>query len=610
MVNDMRRAIVTIGITLLASACGSEPPPGNGEQPAAKPPTAAEAEAFVKEAEQQLLEAWIAEERASWVKDTYITHDTDIIAARASEEVMRVVGDAIDRAGRFDGADLPADLRRKLDLLILSLDMTSPNEPEARREIAELEAWLESTYGKGKYCKGGEGGQCLVLHDLSVILAESRDYDELLDAWIGWHAIAPPMREKYARFVELNNAGARALGYADLGQLWRSRYDMTPAELQVELERLWDQVAPMYEQLHCYVRARLAERYGEDKVPLDGPIPAHLLGNMWAQDWSHVFDLVAPEGKDAFDLTTVLEQRGFDERKMVRQAESFFVSLGLEPLPATFWERSMFSRPADREVECHASAWNVDWKDDLRIKMCIDITENEFVTIHHELGHLYYARAYSGQPPLFMDSANDGFHEAIGDVVALSVTPEYLVRAGLVETEPEVGLDGLMRRALDKIAFLPFGLVVDRWRWDVFGEKVGPEGYNAHWWQLRERYQGVAPPVPRSEADFDPGAKYHVPANVPYTRYFLAAILQFQFHRALCRAAGHEGPLHTCSIYGSKEAGRRLEQMMELGASRPWPEALKILTGEEQMDASAIVDYFQPLLDWLEQQNAERKCGW
>jgi len=570
----------------------------------------AEAEAFVKELEARLLETWIAEERAAWVKATYITHDTDILAARASERVMGVVGEMIDRASRYDDVELPPKLRRKLDLLILGLDMASPDDAESRREIAELEAWLESTYGKGKYCPENNEGECLILHDLSVILAESRDYDELLDAWTGWRTISPPMRDKYARFVELNNKGAQCLGFADLGQLWRSRYDMSPAAFQVELERLWEQVAPMYEQLHCHVRAELAERYGEERVPLDKPIPAHLLGNMWAQDWSHIFDLVAPEKENAFDLTALLEKQGFDERKMVRQAESFFVSLGLEPLPETFWVRSMFARPADREVVCHASAWNVDWKDDLRIKMCIDITEDEFVTIHHELGHLYYARSYKDQPPLFTDSANDGFHEAIGDVVALSVTPKYLVQAGLAKSEPEVGLNGLMRRSLDKIAFLPFGLVVDRWRWDVFGEKVKPGRYNAHWWKLREQYQGIAPPVPRTEADFDPGAKYHVPANVPYTRYFLAAILQFQFHRALCRIAGHEGPLHTCSIYGSEEAGERLDAMMSLGASRPWPEALEVLTGEEQMDATAIVDYFQPLLDWLEEQNAERKCGW
>jgi peptidyl-dipeptidase A len=601
----------------LAAACGNDARPPSGSTPlsptggAAPEPTVAEAERFVEQLERGLLELWIHEERVAWVKATYITDDTDILAARASEILMEFVGSQVDQADRFDEIELPKELRRKLDLLILSLDITSPNDADKRREIADLEVYLESTYGKGKHCKQIDDEQrCLVLHDLSEILAKSRDYDELLDAWQGWHAIAPPMRDKYARFVELTNEGARNLGYADLGQLWRSRYDMPAGEFQVELEQLYAQVAPMYRQLHCHVRARLVERYGEERVPPTGPIPAHLLGNMWAQDWSHIFDLVAPEKKNAFDLTALLEQQEFDEVKMVRQAESFFVSLGLDPLPQTFWERSMFKRPADREVVCHASAWNIDWKDDLRIKMCIDITEDEFVTIHHELGHLYYGRAYQDQPPLFTDSANDGFHEAIGDVIALSVTPKYLVQAGLKDEEPEVGLNALMRRALDKISFLPFGLVVDRWRWDVFGEKVKKDRYNAHWWQLRKQYQGVVPPVPRTEADFDPGAKYHIPANVPYTRYFLASILQFQLHRSLCQVAGHEGPLHTCSIYGSKEVGTRLEKMMALGASKPWPDALEALTGEREMDATAIVDYFQPLTDWLAEQNKDRKCGW
>ncbi|MBW2276398.1 MAG: M2 family metallopeptidase, partial [Deltaproteobacteria bacterium] len=354
----MRPATAILSATILAAACGPESvDPERDSATTENPPTVAGAETFVKELEERLLETWIAEERAAWVKATYITDDTDIIAARAAERVMEVVGEMIDRATRYDDLELPVDLRRKLDLLILGLDLASPDEPEARREIAELEAWLESTYGKGKYCPDDNDDKCLILHDLSVILAESRDYDELLDAWTGWRTVSPKMRDKYARFVELNNAGAQALGFADLGQLWRSRYDMSPASFQVELERLWAQVAPMYEQLHCHVRARLAKRYGEERVPLDKPIPAHLLGNMWAQDWSHIFDEVAPEKNNAFDLTALLEKKKFDEHKMVRQAESFFVSLGLEPLPDTFWERSMFARHADREVVCHASAW-------------------------------------------------------------------------------------------------------------------------------------------------------------------------------------------------------------------------------------------------------------
>jgi len=299
--------------------------------------------------------------------------------------------------------------------------------------------------------------------------------------------------------------------------------------------------------------------------------------------------------------------------KMVKLGEAFFTSLGLDPLPKTFWERSLFTKPKDREVVCHASAWDPSYNNDLRVKLCIKIDEENLVTIHHELGHDYYFHAYYKLPALFQLGANDGFHEAIGDALTLSITPEYLKRLGLIRVSPK-GDKGLinvqLKEALDKVAFLPFGKLIDQWRWEVFSGKTPPERYNAAWWELRRKYQGVDAPTPRSEKDFDPGAKYHVPANVPYTRYFLARILQFQFHRALCRVAGHQGPLHTCSIYGNREAGKRLQAMLALGVSKPWPDALYFLSGEREMDATALLDYFSPLQQWLKKQNANQKCGW
>ncbi|MDX1632624.1 MAG: M2 family metallopeptidase, partial [Thermoanaerobaculia bacterium] len=403
------------------------------------------------------------------------------------------------------------------------------------------------------------------------------------------------------------------LGFEDTGVLWRSKYDMGPDAFARELNRLWEQVKPFYESLHCYVRAELNEEYGDEVQPLDAPIRADLLGNMWAQEWSNIYPLVAPpRGESAVDVTALLKENDFDARKMVRQGEAFFTSLGFDPLPETFWERSLFEKPRDRNVVCHASAWNLDWKDDLRIKMCIDVTEEEFVTIHHELGHNFYQRAYNHLPMYYQDSANDGFHEAVGDTVALSVTPEYLKEVGLLgevpPAEDDTGL--LLKSALDKVAFLPFGLLIDQWRWQVFSGEITPDEYNDSWWEMREKYQGIRPPVERAADDFDPGAKYHIPANVPYTRYFLARILQFQFHRALCDIAGNDGPLHRCSIYGSQEAGERLGEMLSMGVSRPWPDALEALTGSRTMDATAIIDYFAPLKAWLAEQNAARTCGW
>jgi len=566
----------------------------------------------VNAAETRLLDLWTASARASWVQQNFITDDTERMAADADQAVNDATTRLAAEAVRFARLKLPAELARKLGLLRLSLDLPAPRNPAEQAELAQISASLQSDYGKGRYCPEGEKAKCLDLGEMENILATSREPAELLRVWRGWHAIAPPMRKRYARLVELGDKGARELGFADLGAMWRSKYDMSPEAFRADLERLWQQVRPLYEALHAHVRAQLVKKYGKDLVPEDGPIPAHLLGNMWSQEWNNIYPLVAPpEGDPGFDLTELLKARKVDEREMVRYGERFFLSLGFAPLPETFWQRSLFTKPRDREVVCHASAWSLDYKIDLRIKMCIRVNDEDFTTIHHELGHNFYQRAYNRQPPLFQNSANDGFHEAIGDTIALSVTPDYLQQIRILDKVPPSGdLSLLMKRALDKIAFLPFGLLVDQWRWEVFSGKVAPSEYNKAWWELRRKYQGVAPPVERSEADFDPGAKYHVAASVPYARYFLATILQFQFHRALCREAGYTGPLHRCSIYNNKAAGEKLSKMLEMGQSRPWPEALEALSGEKQLDATAILDYFAPLKQWLDEQNKGRKIGW
>jgi len=575
-------------------------------------PTAAEAERFAAAAEARLMELWVAAERADWVQSTYITDDTEVLAAQAQQRVIAATMELAAAAKRFDGVALPADVARKLSLLKLSLALPAPADPALAGELTRIAAAMEGAYSKGTYCPPGKDA-CLDLQELSRIMAASRSEPELAEAWRGWHAIAPPMKKDFARYVELANIGARDLGYADMGAYWRAKYDMSPAAFAAEVERLWQQVKPLYDALHAYVRHRLVQTYGAAVVPPDGPIPAHLLGNMWAQSWGNIYPLLAPANADpGFDLSERLRARKLDEREMVRYGERFFTSLGFAPLPATFWERSLFAKPRDREVVCHASAYDVDWADDLRLKMCIEITGEDFATVHHELGHNIYQRAYNRLDPLFRDSAHDGFHEAIGDTIALSVTPAYLVRLGLLDAEPpadkDLGL--LLQMALEKVAFLPFGLLVDQWRWQVFSQEVTPDGYNAAWWKLRERYQGVKPPLPRSEADFDPGAKYHVPANVSYTRYFLAGILQFQFHRALCDEAGYRGPLHRCSIFANEAAGAKLRAALEMGASRPWPEVMHALTGTRTMDANALIEYFAPLKAWLDEQNRGVKVGW
>ncbi|MFB2761712.1 M2 family metallopeptidase [Shewanella xiamenensis] len=604
---------LTIALTLGLSACNDAQSKADATTANKNAPDKAQAIAFIQDAEAQMAQLSIEANRAEWIYSNFITEDTAALSAAVGEKVSAASVKFATEAAKYANVELDPANARKLNILRSALVLPAPLDPAKNAELAQISSELNGLYGKGKYCFAD--GKCMTQPELSTLMAESRDPAKLLEAWKGWREIAKPMRPLFQREVELANEGAKDLGYADLSELWRSQYDMKPDEFSKELDRLWGQVKPLYESLHCYVRGELNNEYGDAIAPKTGPIPAHLLGNMWAQQWGNVYDLVAPNDADpGYDVTELLEQKGYDEQKMVKQAESFFTSLGFAPLPESFWSRSLFLQPKDRDVVCHASAWDLDNLDDIRIKMCIQKTAEDFTVIHHELGHNFYQRAYKQQPFLFKNSANDGFHEAIGDTIALSITPSYLKQIGLLEDVPDASKDIglLLKQALDKIAFLPFGLMIDQWRWKVFSGEITPAQYNQAWWELREKYQGVKAPTDRSEADFDPGAKYHVPGNVPYTRYFLAHILQFQFHKALCETAGDKGPVHRCSIYGNQAAGEKLNKMLALGASQPWPVALKEVTGTEMMDASAVLDYFAPLKIWLDEQNkaANRQCGW
>jgi len=576
----------------------------------AQGPTVAGARRFLARAESTLDALSVKASRADWVANTFITFDTEELTAQASEAYAVATRDLAMEARRYERLRLPADLRRKLLLLKLSLAAPPPRSPREASELTKITSSMQADYGRGTYCK--TPGTCLQITDIERILATSRDPAELLDAWQGWHRVSVGMRDRYTRFVTLANAGAKGFGFSNVGALWRAGYDMPADSFVKEVDRLWEQLKPLYLQLHAYVRSRLADRYPE-LVNRSGMIPAHLLGNIWAQEWGNIYDVVTPPTTTpGVDLTALLRAHNVDERGMVRYGERFYTSLGFDSLPGTFWERSQFTKPRDRDVVCHASAWDLDSKNDVRIKMCIQVTGEDFVTIHHELGHNFYQRAYQAQPYLFEGGANDGFHEAIGDAIALSVTPEYLRRIGLLDSLPSAASDTamLLRIALDKIAFLPFALALDRWRWEVFSGEITPANYNAAWWDLKHRYQGVSEPLPRSERDFDPGAKYHVAANVPYMRYFLARVLQFEFHRSWCRAAGWSGPLYRGSVHGNRAAGEQLARMLAAGQSKPWQEILADATGERQLDATAIVDYFQPLMAWLERHNQGQPVGW
>ena len=611
----MRSAWMRVAVGVLCCVMAGAIGAGLARGQAKAAPTPEEAKKFIEDAEERLLDLNVKLNRATWVQENFITVDTEQLAADADEEANTASTKYAKEAHRFDQVHLSPELSRKLLLLELAAGFPAPDDPKAQKELAQILSSLDGDYGKGMWCPDGDNKPCLDVTAVGKLMATSRDPQELKRAWLGWHAVGAPMRQRYARMVELGDEGSRQLGYPDVGALWRSNYDMPPDQFAREMDRLWEQLRPLYLSLHAYVRGQLVKKYGKEIVPPNGPIPAHLLGNIWAQEWNNVYDLMdSPKPPQSYDLTKILVERKTDPRGMVKYGENFFTSLGFAPLPRTFWERSLFTKPADRDVVCHASADDIDYKDDLRVKMCIQITEEDFRTIHHELGHNFYQRAYDTHTFLFQNSANDGFHEAVGDTIALSVTPEYLKKIGLIDAVPPASgdIDYLLQKALDKVAFLPFGLVIDKWRWEVFSGQVKPDQYNKAWWALRLKYQGVAPPVARSEADFDPGAKYHVPGNVPYARYFLADIYQFQFHRALCKTAGVEGPLHRCSIYGNKAAGEKLNKMLSLGESRPWPEAMEVITGQKDADATALADYFAPLKAWLDQQNKKNgyPVGW
>ncbi len=618
----MKLAIsVSLAALALASCAPTPPAQTAGTAPLAAaatpdyPLTPDGARTFVAAAEKDLLDYGTISQQAAWVNATYINDDTDALNAYfgtiGTEKGVKYASQAA-RYAAVPGLDF--DTMRKLNLLRGALVMAAPTTPGAAAELNTISTRLASTYGKGR---ASLNGKPITGDDVEAEMGTNRNPAQLAEMWKSWHEnVGRPMRGDYVRMVDIANQGAKELGYADTGAMWRSQYDMSPEEFAAMYGRLWNDVKPLYDQLHCYTRTKLNQKYGNAVQPDSGPIRADLLGNMWAQEWGNIYDIVAPKGAGdiGYDVTDLLVKAKYTPEKMVRTGEGFYKSLGLAPLPDTFWTRSQITRPAGREVICHASAWDVNNVDDLRIKMCIKVNGDDFVTIHHELGHNYYQRAYNDKSYLYLNGANDGFHEAIGDFVALSITPEYLAQIGLLDrskipsADKDTGL--LLRQAMDKVAFLPFGLLVDKWRWGVFDGSTKPENYESAWVDLKRQYQGVTPPVPRSASDFDPGAKYHIPANTPYARYFLARLLQFQFYKAACDMSGWKGPLHRCSFYGNKQVGERLNAMLEMGASKPWPDALEAFTGSREISGKPMLEYFAPLQAWLAKQNAGKPCGW
>ena len=610
-------SLAALAAMLVAAPAVAQTGPAVAMSPAAPTaaPTAADAAAFVAEAEKTWSVVSVDAARVAWVNATYITDDTDALAAKSGAETTKLAVDYAKGAARFnDVAGIDPDVRRKLDLMKNGVGLPAPTTAGAADELSMLTTRMSSSYGKGM---GTLDGKPINGSDIEAAMGTTRDPAKLQEMWTSWNDnVGAPMRPDYARMTAISNEGARELGFKDVGAMWRSGYDMSPDDFAKLTDKIWLEVEPLYKSLHTYVRWKLNEKYGDAVQPKTGPIRSDLLGNMWAQEWGNIYDIVAPAGAGdiGYDTGELLKAKGYDPLKMVKQGEAFYSSLGFAPLPETFWQRSQITKPADRDVICHASAWDIDNFDDIRVKTCLKVNADDFTTIHHELGHNYYQRAYKNQPFLYKNGANDGFHEAIGDTIALSITPDYLVKIGLLapdkvpSADKDIGL--LLRQAMDKVAFLPFGLLVDKWRWQVFSGAIPANGYQAGWDKLRLQYQGIAPPVARDETRFDAGAKYHIPATVPYTRYFLARVLQFQFYKAACAQAGWKGRLHRCSYYGNKAVGTKLDAMLSMGQSKPWPDALQVFTGSRQMSGKALVEYFAPLKTWLDRQNKGKPSGW
>ncbi|MHC9086519.1 M2 family metallopeptidase [Luteimonas sp. RIT-PG2_3] len=642
-----RHALLALAVaaSLALSACKREPTADTTATPPPATQPGESADQFIARVNAEYKAMYPELTAAQWLSNTYINDDSQLLAAKSNEKYLTTLNGWIEQAKRFEGQPMSPETARAITLLKLATSMPAPKDPAKLTELTQIATRMEGAYGSGSYCKTeGDAKQCRQLGELEDVLRSNRDYDQQLDAWQGWHTIAQPMRPDYERFAGLVNEGARELGYADAGEMWRSGYDMSPAELAAETDRLWGQVKPLYEQLHCYTRTKLEARY-PGRGSVNGLLPAHLMGNMWQQDWGNLWDVLAPYSEAQagnLDISGTLEkqyQSGLNDllvkqnalidtdkrvevarqaqldsaRAMTERAQEFYTSLGMPKLPESYWQKTQFIKPRDRDVICHASAWDMNMGGDVRTKMCIKPNEEDFTTIYHELGHVYYYLAYNKLPPLFQGGAHDGFHEAIGDTIVLAMTPQYLQSISLVgEQQPsnEALINSQMRMALAKVSFLPFGLMIDRWRWGVFDGSIKPADYNRAWWQLKAKYQGVAPATPRGEEFFDAGAKYHVPGNTPYTRYFLSHVLQFQFYKALCDASGYQGPLYQCSFYGNKAAGEKFWTMLSKGNSQPWQQTMKELTGGEQMDASAVLEYFAPLQDWLKTQNEGKTCGW
>ncbi|XP_045110504.1 angiotensin-converting enzyme-like isoform X5 [Portunus trituberculatus] len=552
--------------------------------------------------------------KALWDYATNITlHNTER-KKEASARTRQFKDKWSKRSRNLADLDLTNDTRR----MIKKAFQIQLNEEDGRN-LSQVLSNMSTIYSTAQVCLHGKG--CVGLDpDLTNLMANSRNYSELLEIWKGWReSVSREIKPYYLQYLDLMNKMARLNNFSDAGEMWRDKYE-TPA-FEAAMEDLYKEVRPLYLLIHAYVRRRLRQHYPQ--IEPRGALPACVLGDMWGRFWRNISPLVTPyPDLTQLDVTSELVRLNHTPHTMFRMGGEFFTSMGLKPLPNTFWTRSMLVKPEGREVVCHPTAWDFYDGKDFRIKMCTQVNMEDLQTIHHELGHVQYFMEYAHLPLTYRNGANGGFHEAIGELVGMVVeTPQYLTKIGLLPHRPagpEMEVNQLMWAALQTVTTLPFHLVRDVWRWRVWRGDVEEAKYNEDFWRLMLEYAGVKPPVPRTDKDLDPPALFHVANNYDMIRYFTRTILQFQILEGLCRAAGHQGPLHTCDLHGSEKAGRLLASGLALGSSKPWPEVLKVLTGSSTMSTKPLREFFAPLEHWIrteglrdnETKESEQGVGW
>ncbi|NXG01256.1 ACE2 enzyme, partial [Sakesphorus luctuosus] len=562
---------------------------------------------------------------ASWHYNTNITEENAKKMNEASAKWSTFYDEASKNASSFSVGSIEDNLI-KLQIQTLQDRGSSVLSSEKYNRLGTVLSTMSTIYSTGTVCKINDPSECLVLEPgLDAIMADSTDYNERLWAWEGWRAdVGRMMRPLYEEYVELENEVAKLNNYSDYGDYWRANYEAkfpkdyeySRDQLIEDVEKTFEQIKPLYQQLHAYVRHHLERVYGPKLISSTGCLPAHLLGDMWGRFWTNLYALTVPyPAKPNIDVTSAMVQKGWNAIKIFEAAEAFFTSIGLYNMTDGFWRNSMLTEPTDgRKVVCHPTAWDLG-KNDYRIKMCTKVTMDDFLTAHHEMGHIEYDMAYSAQPYLLRSGANEGFHEAVGEIMSLSAaTPEHLKSLGLLEPtfqeDEETEINFLLKQALTIVGTMPFTYMLEKWRWMVFRGEITKQEWTKRWWEMKREIVGVVEPVPHDETYCDPAALFHVANDYSFIRYYTRTIYQFQFQEALCKAANHTGPLHKCDITNSTAAGERLRQLLALGRSKPWTEALQNVTGEKYMNATPLLHYFEPLYEWLKKNNSGRFIGW